>query len=186
MEYLAYIRICMLSILLSGINFYISAQTVDKKIEWMSDSTNHRTEQSIAGTNPAQPADSLSRVVQTRSCMNTFTNQTVSSNVSVLGCSTLSAQNITVTSSGMLSLIAPSDVIINGTFDVLPGGTLNVQGEAAPIPISSYTYTYDAAGNRITRQPVSARSAVYTDETDSHEVTPLSDTINNNHNSKKE
>ena len=58
--------------------------------------------------------------------MSTYTNQTVSSSVSVLGCNTLAVQNVTVASNGNLSLSAPAQMI--------------------------FTYTYDASGNRTTRQ----------------------------------
>ena len=57
--------------------------------------------------------------------MSTYTNQTVSSSVSVLGCNTLAVQNVTVASNGNLSLSAPAQI---------------------------FTYTYDASGNRTTRQ----------------------------------
>lgn len=56
----------------------------------------------------------LSQGVDTRSCMNTFTNQTVSSGMSILGCTTLAIQNVTVASSGNSSLSAPAEVTING------------------------------------------------------------------------
>ena len=120
--------------------------------------------QSIVETGLKEPADSLKETQQTKSCVSTFTNQTISSLISVIGCSTLTVQNITVTNTGALFLIAPSDVTINGAFDVLLGGALNVQCEAAPIQSGSYTYTYDAAGNRISRNMMSTMSAKETDD----------------------
>lgn len=53
--------------------------------------------------------------------MSTYTNQTVSSSVSVLGCNTLAVQNVTVASNGNLSLSAPAQITINGPFEVKSG-----------------------------------------------------------------
>ena len=76
--------------------------------------------------------------------MNTFTNQTVSSGMSILGCTTLAIQNVTVPSSGNLSLSAPAEVTINGPFEVKSGGVLNMQLSQQII----FNYIYDASGNR--------------------------------------
>ena len=84
----------------------------------------------------------------TRSCVSTYTNQTVSSSVSVLGCNTLAVQNVTVASNGNLSLSAPAQITINGPFEVKSGGILNIRQSQQMI----FTYTYDASGNRTTRQ----------------------------------
>ena len=59
--------------------------------------------------------------------MSTYTNQTVSSSVSVLGCNTLAVQNVTVASNGNLSLSAPAQITINGPFEVKSGGILNIR-----------------------------------------------------------
>ena len=80
--------------------------------------------------------------------MSTYTNQTVSSSVSVLGCNTLAVQNVTVASNGNLSLSAPAQITINGPFEVKSGGILNIRKSQQMI----FTYTYDASGNRTTRQ----------------------------------
>ena len=80
--------------------------------------------------------------------MSTYTNQTVSSCVSVLGCNTLAVQNVTVASNGNLSLSAPAQITINGPFEVKSGGILNIRQSQQMI----FTYTYDASGNRTTRQ----------------------------------
>ena len=80
--------------------------------------------------------------------MSTYTNQTVSSSVSVLGCNTLAVQNVTVASNGNLSLSAPAQITINGPFEVKSGGILNIRQSQQMI----VTYTYDASGNRTTRQ----------------------------------
>ena len=77
-----------------------------------------------------------SQEVDTRSCVSTYTNQTVSSSVSVLGCN------------GNLSLSAPAQITINGPFEVKSGGILNIRQSQQMI----FTYTYDASGNRTTRQ----------------------------------
>ena len=86
-----------------------------------------------------------SQEVDTRSCVSTYTNQTVSSSVSVLGCNTL---DVTVASNGNLSLSAPAQITINGPFEVKSGGILNIRQSQQMI----FTYTYDASGNRTTRQ----------------------------------
>ena len=80
--------------------------------------------------------------------MSTYTNQTVSSSVSVLGCNTLAVQNVTVASNGNLSLSAPAQITINGPFEVKSCGILNIRQSQQMI----FTYTYDASGNRTTRQ----------------------------------
>ena len=80
--------------------------------------------------------------------MSTYTNQTVSSSVSVLGCNTLAVQNVTVASNGNLSLSAPAQITINGPFEVKSGGILNIRQSQQ----MKFTYTYDASGNRTTRQ----------------------------------
>ena len=72
--------------------------------------------------------------------MSTYTNQTVSSSVSVLGCNTLAVQNVTVASNGNLSLSAPAQITINGPFEVKSGGILNIRQSQQMI----FTYTYDA------------------------------------------
>jgi len=81
------------------------------------------------------PDNSLMSAIQLRSCVNTFTGQTVSSIVSVLGCNILTVQSVTVTGSGNLSLTAPAEVVINGPFDVSLGGILSVcDGSQPPSP----------------------------------------------------
>lgn len=59
-----------------------------------------------------------SQEVDTRSCVSTYTNQTVSSSVSVLGCNTLAVQNVTVASNGNLSLSAPAQITIGNYIPV--------------------------------------------------------------------
>ncbi|MDR0573108.1 MAG: hypothetical protein LBG96_03600, partial [Tannerella sp.] len=121
-----HIILCALSAFLSGVNM-ISAQS---------------TEDGRPGSIPA--------AVQVNSCVNSFTDQTVSTTVSVSGCNILTVQNVTVTGSGNLSLSAPSEVVISGPFDVLSGGTLDVTGGGGP-QTSDFTFTYDASGNRTSR-----------------------------------
>ena len=83
------------------------------------------------------------------------TNQTVSSGMSILGCTTLAIQNVTVASSGNLSLSAPAEVTINGPFEVKSGGVLNMQLSQQII----FNYIYDASGNRTTRRFSSVTSS---------------------------
>jgi hypothetical protein len=60
-------------------------------------------------------------------CVNSYTNQTVTTNTTVTGCSDLTVQNVTVSNNANLTLTAPNSVIINGSFEVAIGSTLNVQ-----------------------------------------------------------
>lgn len=90
----------------------------------------------------------LSQEKSSGACVNTYTNQTVSSVVAVLGCGTLTVQNVTVAATGDLSFSAPTAVTINGPFEVKSGGLLNIRQSQQMI----FNFTYDAAGNRITRQ----------------------------------
>ena len=116
---------CMLLIHLSALSGYLSAQVTGTKIKESADSTiltSGRPPVSVI----EQIVDSLGPPLQTRSCVNTFTNQTVSTFLEIEGCSTLVVQNVTVASGGDLYLIAPGEITINGPFDVLLGGQLNV------------------------------------------------------------
>lgn len=54
-----------------------------------------------------------SQEVETERCVDTYTNQTVLSSVSVLGCSTLIVKDVSVESNGNLSLSAPTEVTID-------------------------------------------------------------------------
>ncbi len=149
------ITLCMLFCLF-GIIDSVSSQNVDKMAVKKQDSTSYIKQ------------DSLLRAVQKRSCMNTFTNQNVSSYLFVSGCNTLTVQNVTVSRGGDLSLYAPSGITINGTFDVLLGGALNVGCEGPPQ--TRINYIYDASGNRIARQFTLTRSLGKSDITDDEEL----------------
>jgi len=70
-------------------------------------------------------SDSLSLPVQVRSCIYSFTNQTVSSFLTIMGCDILAIQNVTVGNGGYLSILA-NGVVFNGIFDVVGSGVLNV------------------------------------------------------------
>lgn len=158
----------MLLVLLLGTHT-IFAQAVDVPLEVPGDSTYHN----ISGNNPEkihfeQLADSAQMSVQSRSCVSTYTDQTVSSYIFILGCSTLTTRNITVTNSGNLTLSIPenttlstsSEVMINGAFDVLLGGTLNIGCEGTPpLSTSDFIYHYDASGNRIARELLPVRAS---------------------------
>ena len=154
----AYINICMLLFLLSGFNVIASAQVVGATIKESDDSTYQKPSGSINIAVLEQHADNLMEAIQTRACVNVFTNQTVSSSIFVQGCNTLTVQNVTVVNGGHLSLSAPVEVLINGPFDVLLGGVLDVGGIVAP-PQTVFNYTYDNSGNRITRGFVTTSSA---------------------------
>lgn len=104
-----------------------------------------------------QEVDSSSTVIQLRSCVNSFTNQTISSYQTVYGCSNLTVSDVRVLSGGNLSLMAPGEIIINGVFEVMKGGVLNVGTTVNPPPPpppapSTFQYLYDASGNRVARR----------------------------------
>jgi len=123
----------MLLIHLSLIPCYLSAQVMETAIGESADSTLLKSGSSDAGLFE-HPDDSSGHSVQTRNCVNTFTNQTVTSYLFVEGCNTLTVQNVTVTNSGNLHLSAPGVITINGAFDVYLGGQLNVGASSSPPP----------------------------------------------------
>lgn len=94
-----------------------------------------------------EPTDTT-RVYSTRSCVNTFENQTVSSVRSVTGCDSLVVRGVTVANTGNLTLAAPEGVTMYGLFEVVSGGVLNVNRKESYI----IEFSYDAAGNRKSRQ----------------------------------
>jgi subtilisin family serine protease len=61
------------------------------------------------------------------SCVDNFTNQTVSTNTTVVGCDDLTVQNVTVTNNAQLKLEAPGEVTINGLFEVQSGSVLEIK-----------------------------------------------------------
>jgi hypothetical protein len=128
----------------------LSAQVVNTEIKEPAYNNFQTAPDSLARKKIQQKADSLLADIKLRSCVTTFMNQTVSSYLFVLGCSTLTVQDVTVTSGGDLHLSAPDDITINGTFDVLLGGELNVNTTPPP-PTYLFNYSYDASGNRINR-----------------------------------
>ena len=133
MKNIIHIKICMLLLLLFCYNFTLTAQVVDTITKDPGDIIFRNASGSPGITLPEQkPDDSLTEIT-TRACVNTYTNQTVSSTVTVEGCNTLTVQNVTVSNGGNLMLIAPVEVNINGAFDVAIGGELNVYTVAAPV-----------------------------------------------------
>ena len=60
-------------------------------------------------------------------CVNDYTSQTVASNTTVNGCNNLNVQNVTVTNNAKLTLSAPGDVTINGSFEVQLGSQLEIK-----------------------------------------------------------
>lgn len=95
-----------------------------------------------------EPTDTT-RVYSARSCVGVFENQTVSSSRSVTGCDSLIVRNVTVSDAGSLTLSAPDYVVLYGAFEVVQGGTLNINEEEEPL---IFEFSYDAAGNRILRR----------------------------------
>ena len=59
-------------------------------------------------------------------CVNSFTNQTVTTNTAITGCSTLTIQNVTVTNNAKLSIISGGEVILNSNFEVSLGSQLEI------------------------------------------------------------
>lgn len=91
--------------------------------------------------------ESASVKADARACVNTFSNQTVTSKISVVGCTTLSVQNVVVKNKGDLHFYAPGGVTINNTFTVESGGLFNIGIEEPSQTV--FTFDYDASGNRI-------------------------------------
>jgi len=80
-----------------------------------------------------------------------YTDQTVTTEVSVVSSGRLTSKNVTVTSTGKLSMKASGGVDITGPFEVMLGGTLDVNGaDKVAVKIK---YSYDASGNRILKEP---------------------------------
>ena len=148
MKFRAYIKIIMPFIFIFSVSFHISSKEIETKINESPDSIRETTVNAEVDLFEL-PADSLEQPVQTRACVNTFTNQTVSTYLGVEGCSALAVQNVTVISNG--DLILWGEVTINGPFDVLLGGKLEVNITKPLPPPANFTYTYDASGNRISR-----------------------------------
>lgn len=80
--------------------------------------------------------------------VDTYTNHTVTDSVFVQGRTSLTVNNVNVTSTGRLRLSAPESVLITGGFTVNLGGTLNIYEEC----IHRISLDYDASGNMIRRQ----------------------------------
>jgi subtilisin family serine protease len=66
-------------------------------------------------------------VMAANPCVNSYTNQTVTSNTTVVGCNDLTVQNVTVSNNAKLTLEAPGTVTINGTFEIQSGASLDVK-----------------------------------------------------------
>ena len=95
-----------------------------------------------------QPADTT-RVYSARSCVSIFENQTISSSRSITGCDSLIVRDVTVVDAGNLTLTAPDYVVLYGAFEVVQGGTLNINEGEEPL---IFEFSYDAAGNRFLRR----------------------------------
>ena len=80
--------------------------------------------------------------------IDTYQNQTVSSEVFVQGRDILISDNVTVTSNGHLTMFAPNGIVITSDLNVQLGGQLELNG-GHQWPI---VYNYDSSGNIISRQ----------------------------------
>lgn len=80
----------------------------------------------------AEPVDTT-RVYSARSCVSIFENQTISSSRSITGCDSLIVRDVTVADAGNLTLTAPDYVVLYGAFEVVQGGTLNINEEEEPL-----------------------------------------------------
>lgn len=89
------------------------------------------------------PADAQ----ETGDSIDTYQNQTVTTEVFVQGRDVLTSNNVTVNSTGHLIMTAPNGVKITGNFVVQLGGRLELNGGRQ----HHIRYTYDASGNRIAR-----------------------------------
>ncbi len=177
----------MLSVFLFCVHTLLTAQSDHKRTEETTDSTSYNITPQPENEPSLKQTDHIFEPLQTRACVNSYTNQTVSSYVSIAGCNTLAVQSVTVTSTGILSLSAPSEVNINGPFDVLLGGELTVGIETAPPLNPGLNYFYDEAGNRILRQSGATRSAANPETVNLHETAPLPEYVtddSNNHTKK--
>jgi len=75
--------------------------------------------------------------------VDTYQNQIVSTEVFVQGRNVLTSNNVTVTSTGNLTMSAPEQILITGDFEVQLGGQLSLNG-GRQWPI---VYNYDSSGN---------------------------------------
>ena len=79
--------------------------------------------------------------------VDTYQNQTVSTEVFVQGHNVLTSNNVTVTPTGDLIMTAPGRIKITGPFEVQLGGQLRLDGgQQCPL-----VYDYDSSGNIIAR-----------------------------------
>jgi hypothetical protein len=59
-------------------------------------------------------------------CISTFANQTVTTNTTITGCSTLTVQDVTVTNGAKLTIISGGNVTLTN-FEVVPGSQFAIQ-----------------------------------------------------------
>lgn len=85
---------------------------------------------------------------ETGDSIDTYQNQTISTEVFVQGRDVLTSNNVTVNPTGHLIMTAPNGVKITGNFVVQLGGRLELNGGRQ----HHIHYTYDASGNRTTRR----------------------------------
>ena len=80
--------------------------------------------------------------------IDTYQNQTVTNEIHVQGRSVLATGNVTVTSSGSLTMSSPMGIDIVGYIHVQPGGWLQMNG-GRQWPV---VYVHDSSGNVTARQ----------------------------------
>lgn len=80
--------------------------------------------------------------------IDSYTGHTVSDSVFVQGQSTISVNNVDVTSTGHLVVSAPNSIEIGSNFTVVLGGRLDLYREI----VHYIVFTYDASGNVIRRE----------------------------------
>ncbi len=80
--------------------------------------------------------------------VDTFNDQTVTTEITVQGRTVLNSQGVTVTNNGQLTLNGPQGILVPHDLLVQTGGTLLMNGGLQ----YAITFTYDASGNRIRRE----------------------------------
>ena len=59
-------------------------------------------------------------------CISNFSNQTVTTNTTITGCSTFTIQNVTISNNAKLTIISGGEVILNNNFEVSLGSQLEI------------------------------------------------------------
>lgn len=88
------------------------------------------------------------RAEEVADSVDTFNDQTVTTEITVQGRTVLSSQGVTVTNNGQLTLNGPQGILVPHDLLVQTGGTLLMNGGLQ----YAISFTYDASGNRIRRE----------------------------------